>query len=87
MSSRYHGRALGELGARAGRGVVDLVVDVRDVVHERRVVAALGSQRRSHMPITNGRALPMWARAYTVGPQKYIRIGPGGAGRSCFDRV
>ena len=33
-------RARGELGARAGRRVVDLVVDVGDVVHERRVVAA-----------------------------------------------
>ena len=30
----------GELGARARRSVVDLVVDVGDVVHERRVVAA-----------------------------------------------
>ena len=34
-------RARGELGARAGRCVVDLVVDVRDVVHELRVVARL----------------------------------------------
>ena len=33
------GRALGQLGARAGRGVVDLVVDVGDVVHELCVVA------------------------------------------------
>ena len=41
MSSMYHcGRARGELGARARRGVVDLVVHVGDVVDERRVVAA-----------------------------------------------
>ena len=33
------GRARRELRARPGRGVVDLVVDVGDVVHERRVVA------------------------------------------------
>src|SRR5947209_16122876 len=39
------------------------------------------------MPRTNGRALPMCARAYTVGPQKYMRIGPGGGGSSCFRRV
>ena len=45
------------------------------------------SQRASHIPITNGRALPMCARAYTVGPQKYIRIGPGGSGSSRFARV
>jgi hypothetical protein len=32
--------------------------------------------------MTNGRALPTWMRWYTVGPQKYIRIGPGGAGSS-----
>ena len=56
------GRARGQLGARTRSGVVDLVVDVGDVVHERRVVA-LGcrSQLRSHMPSTNGRALPMCA--------------------------
>ena len=35
------GRARGELGARAGSGVVDLVVHVGDVVDERRVVAAV----------------------------------------------
>ncbi len=34
-------RARGELGARAGRGVVDLVVHVRDVVDERDLVAAV----------------------------------------------
>ena len=34
------GRVGGELRARAGRGVVDLVVDVRDVVDELRVVPA-----------------------------------------------
>src|SRR6185312_6942362 len=34
------------------------------------------SQLRSHIPSTNGRALPMCARWYTVGPQKYMRIGP-----------
>src|SRR6476660_1899032 len=45
------------------------------------------SQRRSHMPMMNGRAFPICARAYTVGPQKYIRIGPGASGRSCFPRV
>src|SRR5215211_4493323 len=26
-------------------------------------------------------------RVYTVAPQKYIRIGPGGGGRSRFERV
>jgi hypothetical protein len=25
----------------------------------------------------------MWMRWYTVGPQKYIRIGPGGGGSAC----
>src|SRR5579864_4912044 len=39
------------------------------------------------MPKTNGRALPMCARWYTVGPQKYIRIGPGGGGSSSSRRV
>src|SRR5438270_7760366 len=39
------------------------------------------------MPRTNGRALPMCARWYTVGPQKYIRIGPGGGGSSSSRRV
>src|SRR4051794_19397114 len=34
----------------------------------------------------NGRALPTWARAYTVGPQKYMRIGPGGSGNSTSAR-
>src|SRR3954468_16323773 len=45
------------------------------------------SQRRSHMPMTNGRALPMCARSYTVGPQTYMRTGPGTSGRSRFERV
>src|SRR5438105_7299968 len=45
------------------------------------------SHVRSHMPRTNGRALPMCARWYTVGPQKYIRIGPGGGGSSSSRRV
>src|SRR3954464_9250056 len=45
------------------------------------------SHERSHMPTTNGRALPTCARAYTVGPQKYMRIGPGGGGSSCLVRV
>src|SRR3954447_27021698 len=45
------------------------------------------SQERSHIPITNGRALPTCARAYTVGPQKYIRTGPGGGGSSTSDFV
>src|SRR5438270_9376510 len=39
------------------------------------------------MPRTHGRALPMCARWYTVGPQKYIRIGPGGGGSSSSRRV
>src|SRR5579862_7272565 len=39
------------------------------------------------MPMTNGRALPTCARAYTVGPQKYIRTGPGGFGSSTSDFV
>ena len=29
----------------------------------------------------------MWIRWYTVGPQTYMRIGPGGAGSSTFCRV
>src|SRR4051795_9887415 len=45
------------------------------------------SHERSHMPTTNGRALPTCARAYTVGPQKYMRTGPGGAGSSSSRRV
>jgi hypothetical protein len=28
----------------------------------------------------------MWARAYTVGPQKYIRTGPGAGGSSTSER-
>ena len=28
----------------------------------------------------------MWIRWYTVGPQTYMRIGPGGAGSSTFCR-
>jgi hypothetical protein len=39
------------------------------------------------MPTTKGRALPTWVRAYTVGPQKYMRIGAGGAGNSTSERV
>src|SRR5690348_12031945 len=39
------------------------------------------------MPSRKGRAFPMCARAYTVGPQKYIRIGPGGGGSSSIRRV
>jgi hypothetical protein len=39
------------------------------------------------MKTTNGRALPTWARAYTVGPQAYIPIGPGGGGSSWSCRV
>src|SRR5437588_8818083 len=39
------------------------------------------------MPRTNGRAFPMCARWYTVGPQKAIRIGPGGGGSSSSRRV
>src|SRR5262249_11704652 len=35
------GRLLGERGTRARRGSVDLVVDVRDVVDERHLIAAL----------------------------------------------
>ena len=58
------GRLLGQRGARARRGVVDLVVHVGDVVDEVRLVARSRAARSaSHMPITNGRALPMWARA------------------------
>ena len=45
------------------------------------------SHERNHMPTTNGRALPTWARAYTVGPQTYMRTGPGAAGRSTSPRV
>src|SRR5262249_29971870 len=45
------------------------------------------SHERSHIPTTNGRALPTCARAYTVGPQKYIRTGPGGGGSSAADFV
>src|SRR5260370_37225435 len=45
------------------------------------------SHRRSHIDRPKGRALPMWMRWYTVGPQKYIPIGPGGGGRSSFRRA
>src|SRR5215211_7096938 len=45
------------------------------------------SQRLSHRPRISGTALPTWMRVYTVGPQKYIRIGPGGGGSSRFERV
>src|SRR6478672_10018909 len=46
------------------------------------------SQLRSHMPRTNGRAFPMCARWYTVGPQKYIRIGPlSGSSTFCLVSV
>ena len=46
VSCRYHSVALrGELGARAGRSVVDLVVDVGDVVDELRVVAVRAQPR------------------------------------------
>src|SRR4051812_19037988 len=41
------------------------------------------SQLRSHIPRTNGRALPMCARWYTVGPQKYMRMRPS-PGTSTF---
>ena len=36
---------------------------------------------------TNGRALPMWTRWYTVGPQKYMPIGPGGGASVSTPRV
>ena len=39
------------------------------------------------MKTTYGRALPTWIRWYTVGPQTYMRIGPGGGGSSCLRRV
>jgi hypothetical protein len=39
------------------------------------------------MNTTNGRALPMCARWYTVGPQTYIPIGSGGSGSSTRDPV
>jgi hypothetical protein len=39
------------------------------------------------MDSTKGRALPMWMRWYTVGPQKYKPIGPGGGGSSRVRRV
>ena len=45
------------------------------------------NHERNHMPTTNGRAFPMWARAYTVGPQTYMRTGAGGAGSSTSERV
>ena len=45
------------------------------------------SHCRIHIETTNGRAFPMWIRWYTVGPQTYMRIGPGGAGSSTFCRV
>ena len=45
------------------------------------------SQFLSHIPTTNGRAFPMCARALTVGPQKYMRTGPGGSGSGSSLRV
>ena len=32
-------------------------------------------------------AFPTWMRWYTVGPHKYIPIGPGGGGSSTSERV
>src|SRR5215213_8240780 len=46
------------------------------------------SHRWSHSGSTDtANALPTWMRRYTVGPQKYIRTGPGGGGRSTSDFV
>ena len=45
------------------------------------------SQRRSHIASTNGREFPTWTRAYTVEPQTYMRIGPGGGGSSSSLRL
>jgi hypothetical protein len=44
------------------------------------------SQRASQSGRTKGTALPTWIRWYTVGPQKYIRTGPGGGGNSTSPR-
>jgi hypothetical protein len=38
------------------------------------------------MASTNGRELPTWMRWYTVEPQTYMRIGPGGVGNGSFVR-
>jgi hypothetical protein len=46
------------------------------------------NQRASQEATTNGRALPKWARAYTVGPQTYIPIGRSpGSGSSTGPRA
>ena len=54
---------LGELGARAWGGLVDLVVDVRDVVDERRLVPALSQPVPEPHPDDEG------ARVPDVGPR------------------
>src|SRR3954447_24669807 len=46
------------------------------------------SHRFSHSGSTEtANAFPTWMRRYTVGPQKYMRTGPGGSGRSTSDLV
>ena len=59
------GRALGELGARARRGVVDLVVDVGDVVDELRVVAGrLQPRAQPHADDERARVADVRARVH-----------------------
>ncbi len=45
------------------------------------------SQFRSHAKMTNGTALPMCARWYTVGPQTYMPTFAGGSGSATSDFV
>ena len=77
------GRALGELGARARRGLVDLVVDVGDVVDERRrrsrsraARSAATCRSRTAARCRCGRARRRSGRRSTSGS------GPGGGGSS-----
>ena len=81
-------RARRELGARARRRVVDLVVDVGDVVHELGVVAGRCAARSAATcrRRTGARSRCERARRRSVRRQ-YIRIGPGTAGRSTIERL
>ena len=82
------GRARGELGARARRRVVDLVVDVGDVVHELHVVArsraatsAATCRRRTGARCRCVRARRPSARRSTSGPARVA------AGSSTSERL
>ena len=83
-------RARGELGTRTRRGVVDLVVDVRDVVDERRVVAALGepaaephADRRTAVRFRCAPARRRSGRRSTSGSGRASPAGPASTACTC----